>query len=124
LRFLQHDPQLFFTFLELLGTFFDDDVALLRSVVAVLVRRKVEIEVGATFEESFFRRVTLAEGFLETFIAVAFGFEFGFLENHVEGVEMMFQFEVDCSFGGGEDDGNFVFRPGDFIDISSVLLSV
>ena len=87
------------------------------------MRRKVEIEVGATFEESFFRRVTLAEGFLETSIAVAFGFEFGFLENHVEGVEVMFQFEVDCSFGSGEDDGNFVFLPGDFIDISSILLS-
>ena len=124
MRFLQNDAQLVFTFLELLGTFFDDDVALFRGIVTVLVSGEIEIEVGAAFEESFFRRVALAERFLETFIAVAFGFEFRLFEDHVEGVEMMFQFEVDCAFSCGEDNGNFVFRPGDFIDISRVLLSV
>jgi hypothetical protein len=35
---------------------------------------------------------------------------------------MMLQFEVDGPFSGREDDGNLVFRPGDFVDVGGVLL--
>ena len=37
---------------------------------------------------------------------------------------MMFQFEVDGPFGGGEDDGNLMFRPRNFIDVRRILLLV
>lgn len=122
LCFLQYLTQFISAFFELLRTFFDDDIALFGSVVAVFVCREVEVEVGAAFEESFFRGVTLAERFLKTFVPIAFRFEFRLFENHVKGVQVMFQFEIDSPFGGWEDDGNLVFGPWDFIDVSSILL--
>jgi hypothetical protein len=85
---------------------------------------EIEVEVGTSFEESFFGGVTLTEGFLETFVAVVFGFEFGFLEDHVECVEVVFQFEVDCAFGGGEDNADFMLGPGDFINIRRILFLI
>ena len=37
---------------------------------------------------------------------------------------MVFEFEVDGAFGSGEDDLDFMFCPGDFVDVGSVLLLV
>jgi len=63
----------------------------------------------------------LTERFLETFVAVAFGFEFAFLEDHVKGVEVVFQFKIDRTFGGRKDNLDLVFCPWDLIDVCSVL---
>lgn len=118
---LQHSLKFLFALLQLLRPLFDDDIALFRSVIAVLMGSKVEVEVRASFEKGFFRRVALAEGFLETLVAVTLGFELGLFEDHVEGIEMMLEFEVDGAFGGGEDDRDFVLDPWDFVDIGRIL---
>lgn len=35
---------------------------------------------------------------------------------------MVFEFEINSAFGSGKDNGDFVFSPGDFIDVSGILL--
>jgi len=37
---------------------------------------------------------------------------------------MMFEFEIDGSFRGREDDLNFMFCPGNFVNVGCILLSV
>ena len=37
---------------------------------------------------------------------------------------MVLQFEIDCAFGGGKDDGDFMLSPGYFVDVRSILETI